>query len=162
MFQIRTPIDDGNTAHWWVGSYPKRPGDPDQRPEDIPFYSPPVPELINGQPDWDVLDSNSAQDPAAWVTQGVIADRSKEHLGLSDKGIILFRRMLEENIQRVENGLDPMNTFRDPATNVYLWMETEESTRRGPSIRSRQGAATKHSPILTARGAPMNDASPVW
>ena len=59
-------------------------------------------------------------------------------------------------------GQDPMNTFRDPATNVYLYMVTEENARRSPSIRSRQGAATKHSPILTARGAPMNAATPYF
>jgi len=154
-FQIRTPIDDENTAHWWVASYPKEPGQEDQKPEDIPFYSPPVPAMDkNGQPEWDILDSNSAQDPAAWVTQGVIADRSKEHLGLSDKGIILYRRMLEDNIKRVEMGLDPMNTFRDPEKNVYLFMHTESAPRRMTSIRTRQGAATKHSPILTARGVP--------
>ncbi|MEK7281104.1 MAG: hypothetical protein AAB037_01970, partial [Chloroflexota bacterium] len=86
-FQIRTPIDDQNTAHWWVACYPAQPDEAEQAPEEIPYYEVPIPTLeSNGQPDWSILDSNSAQDPAAWVTQGRIADRTREHLGLSDKG----------------------------------------------------------------------------
>jgi 5,5'-dehydrodivanillate O-demethylase len=153
-FQIRTPIDDYNTAHWWVACYPKAEGEADQAPEEIPMYYPPVP-LLNeeGQPRWDMLDSNSAQDPAAWVTQGLLADRTEEHLGRSDKGIILYRQMLEENIQKVERGEDPMCTYRDPEQNKYHSMTTERP--HGPRYAgtlNRQGAATKYSPILNARG----------
>jgi 5,5'-dehydrodivanillate O-demethylase len=153
-FQIRTPIDDYNTAHWWVACYPKEEGEPDQAPEDVPMYFPPVPQLNEeGQPRWDMLDTNSAQDPAAWITQGKIADRDQEHLGRSDKGIILYRQMLEENIQKVERGEDPMCTYRDPEQNQYLWMRTEKA--HGPryaGVLNRQGAATKYSPILNQRG----------
>jgi 5,5'-dehydrodivanillate O-demethylase len=100
-----------------------------------------------------VLDTNSAQDPAAWITQGQIADRSQEHLGRSDKGIILYRQMLEENISRVEQGQDPMNTFRDPSSNEYLSMRTERPIgERYAGTLTRQGAATKYSPILNGRG----------
>jgi len=153
-FQIRTPMDDTHTSHWWVASYPKEPGEPGQKPEEIPFYEPWVPELNpDGQPYWDRLDTNSAQDTAAWITQGGVADRTQEHLGHSDIGIIQFRQLLEENIKAVEEGRDPMNTFRDPAKNVYLWMRTER--RGGPRYADtllRQGAATKYSPILNQRG----------
>jgi len=76
-FQIRVPLDDTHTAHWWVACYPRTDGDPEQRPEDIPYYRVPVPELDEDeQPRWELLDSNSAQDMAAWITQGAIADRS--------------------------------------------------------------------------------------
>jgi 5,5'-dehydrodivanillate O-demethylase len=163
-FQVRVPLDDTHTAHWWVACYPKQAGDPDQRPEDIPFYRVPVPALdADEQPQWDLLDSNSAQDMAAWITQGAVADRTGEHLGRSDKGIILFRQMLEENIRRVEQGEDPINVFRDPAANVYLSMRTERAGgHRYAGSRSRQGAATKYSPILSSRGvARPSDASAV-
>jgi len=61
--------------------------------------------------------------------------------------------MLEENIRRVETGQDPMNVFRDPAQNVYLSMRTERAGgQRYVESRSRQGAATKYSPILSGRG----------
>jgi 5,5'-dehydrodivanillate O-demethylase len=156
-FQIRTPIDDYNTAHWYVACYAKVEGEEDQRPEEIPFYTVPVPHLDeNNQPRWELLDSNSAQDPAAWITQGKISDRDQEHLGRSDIGIIQFRQMLEENIRLVEQGKDPMNVFRDPEKNKYLWMRTERHNY--VNILNRQGAATKYSPILDRR---ENNAKPL-
>ncbi|MCH8974833.1 MAG: hypothetical protein IH869_07130, partial [Chloroflexi bacterium] len=103
----------------------------------------------NGQPPWADLLSNSAQDPAAWITQGAIADRTGEHLGRSDAGIIQFRQMLEEQIRVVEDGGDPMCTFRDPAQNVYIPFMTEQSMY--VSTGMRQGAAAMYSPILNAR-----------
>ena len=168
-FQIRVPIDDTHTAHWWVMCHDKPPEDPEQRPEDVPFFSPPLPELDkDGNPQWVLLDSNSAQDLAAWMTQGDISDRTTENLGRSDKGIILFRRMLEHNISIVEDGGDPMNTFRDPAKNQYLGMVTELSPEQAAERRAgdlggtgtgslpfgRQGMASKYSPILNRRGIP--------
>ena len=42
-----------------------------------------------------------------------IADRTKENLGASDNGIALYRRVLRREIKKVEEGVDPMFTFRD-------------------------------------------------
>jgi 5,5'-dehydrodivanillate O-demethylase len=166
-FQIRVPVDDTHTAHWWVMCHPKAPEDPEQRPEDMPFFSPPLIHLNEeGQPNYTILDSNSAQDIAAWITQGNIADRTGEHLGRSDKGIIMFREMLEKNIRTVEDGGEPMNVFRDPEKNVYLAMDTElpaelakarasgdlGGTGTGGLGFKRQGMASKYSPILNQRG----------
>lgn len=61
-----------------------------------------------------ITDFVSGQDMAAWVTQGPIAKRELEKLGESDKGIILYRRLLQEQLAVVEQGGDPMNVFRDP------------------------------------------------
>jgi hypothetical protein len=33
------------------------------------------------------------QDIVAWITQGRISDRSREHLGRSDLGVILLRKL---------------------------------------------------------------------
>ena len=41
--QIRVPMDDTHTLYWWYNVHPKRDGDPDQRPEDIPLYKVPLP-----------------------------------------------------------------------------------------------------------------------
>ena len=107
---------------------------------------------------FEILDSNSAQDVAAWSTQGKVADRTGEHLGRSDKGVIMFRRMLEEQIRIVEDGGDPINTFRDPANNVYHGMDTEHWSKRaelggGQAFAfERQGMASKYSPIMNQRG----------
>jgi 5,5'-dehydrodivanillate O-demethylase oxygenase subunit len=166
-FQIRVPVDDTHTAHWWVMCHAKPEEDPEQRFEDIPFFSPPLIFLNEeGQPEYSILDSNSAQDIAAWITQGDIADRTGEHLGRSDKGIIMFREMLEKNIRTVEDGGDPINTFRDPDQNVYHGMATElppelAAARSAGDLGGvgtgglgfqRQGMASKYSPILNQRG----------
>jgi 5,5'-dehydrodivanillate O-demethylase len=62
------------------------------------------------------------QDFIAWVGQGVIADRSREHLGESDRGVILMRKRLLEDIDKVAAGDDPKGMIRDPEANrsVYL------------------------------------------
>ena len=161
-FQIRVPLDDTHTGHWWVMCHPKQAGEPDQRDEEVPFFQPPLVELDGiGRPRWGLLDSNSSQDIAAWTTQGPIADRTEESLGRSDKGVIMFRRMLEQNIRIVEDGGDPINTFRDPEWNMLLAMEAERGSARAEQAKARggfnaferQGMASKFSPILTARGA---------
>ncbi len=102
---------------------------------------------------WDVLDNNSGQDIVAWITQGAIADRERESLGRSDKGIILYRQMLEEAMDTVADGGEPMNVFRDPEKNTYHHLPTEGEARfvtKGPN-RQRGGAATKYSPIMIGR-----------
>jgi 5,5'-dehydrodivanillate O-demethylase len=132
--QIRVPMDDTHTLYWWHNVHKKRPGDPDQKPEDIPLYEVPLPGVDgNGMPIWDVMDNNSGQDNYAWQSQGLITPRWTEHLGESDKGIILYRRLLREQMKIVEDGGDPMNTFRDPVTNISVHVphETDELGYRG-------------------------------
>jgi len=51
------------------------------------------------------------------VGQGVIADRTKEHLGESDRGVILLRKRLLEDIEAMAAGHDPKGTIRDPGAN---------------------------------------------
>ena len=52
-----------------------------------------------------------------WVGQGPISDRTQEHLASSDKGVVLYRRMLLEQMDRVERGEEPMAVIRDRAEN---------------------------------------------
>ncbi len=124
--QIRIPMDDTHTLYWWYNTRKQKDGQPDQRPEDIPVYEVPVPGVdAQGMPVWDLVDNNSGQDNYAWTSQGSITPRWTEHLGESDKGIILYRRLLREQMKIVAEGGDPMNTFRDPATNVSIHIQTE-------------------------------------
>ena len=55
-----------------------------------------------------------SQDHLAWETQGPIADRSREHLSDSDRGVVLLRRVLKEQIERVQRGENPLGVIRDP------------------------------------------------
>ena len=50
--------------------------------------------------------------------QGVTADRTNEHLGASDGGIILMRKMMRESLAAVAAGRDPLCIIRDPAKQI--------------------------------------------
>ena len=54
------------------------------------------------------------QDFVAWLGQGTIADRTQEHLGESDRGVILFRKRMLEEAAIVARGGDPKAVVRDP------------------------------------------------
>jgi 5,5'-dehydrodivanillate O-demethylase len=62
------------------------------------------------------------------VTQGAIADRSREHLGRSDLGVIMLRKLYFEQMELVEAGRDPICTYRDPDRNdcIELPMERDK------------------------------------
>ncbi len=55
---------------------------------------------------------NREQDRAAQESQGLIADRTKEVLGTSDRGVAMFRRMLKEALAALERGHDPVGVTR--------------------------------------------------
>lgn len=116
-FQMRVPIDDTHT--WHLHYEMIDPGDDVVVPPQdvVPMFDVPLMEM----PDY-IL----GQDFVAWHEQGVIADRTQEMLGKSDEGVIMFRRMLQEQIDVVQDGGDPINVFRDPEQNQYLTLPTEE------------------------------------
>jgi 5,5'-dehydrodivanillate O-demethylase oxygenase subunit len=60
------------------------------------------------------------QDAMAWETQGAVTDRTQEHLGVGDEGIIIFRKLLHEQIDRVRKGAEPLGVIRDPRMNQII------------------------------------------
>jgi hypothetical protein len=52
-----------------------------------------------------------------WATEGAgpIQDRTQEHLGSSDRGIVAGRRALLEALKDVREGRDPKGVWRDPS-----------------------------------------------
>ncbi len=120
--QIRVPIDNENTLHLWYSVYVPPVGTvvPAHLLEKIPVYDVKV-KNEDGEYNFNFTD---AQDIMAWVTQGRIADRTKECLGASDKGIALYRRILLRELERMESGKDPLGVIRDPAAkNIELPIE---------------------------------------
>ena len=117
--QIRVPMDDTHTWHLMYRCAAAEPGAP--RQEEVPSYDLP---LLDEQGLYR-LDVLLVQDFMAWATQGGIADRSVEKLGESDRGIILYRRLLKEQMDIVADGGDPMNVFRDPAQNAIIEISAE-------------------------------------
>ena len=117
--QIRVPVDDTHTWHIWYTA--TRPGVPVPPQDPVPFME--MPWLKdNGDVITNFVDG---QDIMAWVTQGDIARRELEKLGQSDVGIILFRQLLEEQIDKVARGEEPMNVIRDPAKNTIIELPRE-------------------------------------
>jgi 5,5'-dehydrodivanillate O-demethylase len=116
QFQIRVPMDDTHTYHVWYRTRPRADGAPPQAPGAIPVLD----YAYRYEDGRFVVDTVSGQDMMVWVTQGPISDRATERLGTTDKGIILFRSLLDEQIRRVEEGQDPMAVVRDPARNTPM------------------------------------------
>jgi 5,5'-dehydrodivanillate O-demethylase len=156
MLRFRVPVDEGRTAQWYLSVHPLHNGDA-QRPEQIPFYEMPSPVLNErGQPRWELLDGDvDIQDNAIFASQGVVLDRTQENLGDSDRGIVLYRHLLDAQLKNIEAGKDPMNVFRDPAGNVCLKLPTES---REHFLTGRLGARARYSqkyPSLLGRRSPV-------
>ena len=107
--RYRVPTDDTKTTTYWINWIPGGPSG--IRTVGLTHQEPGVFDRVEN--DWWGIASHD-EDRMAQETQGKIADRSVEHLGSSDKGIILFRDMVEQAIQAVERGDDPPGVIRDP------------------------------------------------
>jgi 5,5'-dehydrodivanillate O-demethylase len=114
--QFRVPVDDSHTYHVSLYTFRGAPGAETPPQERVPFRHVP----LNDENNRYILDYVFNQDYSVWVGQGPIARRDLERLGESDRGIILFRQLLEQEMESVARGDDPMNTFRDAATNVCV------------------------------------------
>ena len=108
--QFRVPIDDQNTLHVSLYTWRGAPGQPVPKQESVPYREVP---LLDENGHW-IVDVVFNQDYTTWVTQGPVAKRNLEHLGESDRGIILYRKLLQEQMGIVADGGDPMNVFRTP------------------------------------------------
>jgi 5,5'-dehydrodivanillate O-demethylase len=83
----------------------------------IPTWEAPIVDPLTGR----FISSHIVnQDAIAWAGQGRIADRTKEHLSPSDRGIILMRKRFLDDLERIERGEDPKAIIRDPAINVAI------------------------------------------
>ena len=67
---------------------------------------------------WEELSEEEHQrmpgDYEAMVSQGAIARHSEEHLATSDRGIVMLRRFLKEQLERLQAGEDPAGVGFDP------------------------------------------------
>lgn len=111
---FRTPIDDEHTMQYnisFVDSKNTMSADDDPPFETLGFKD------EAGEYRMQIV---SAQDALAWESQGAIADRTQEHLGVGDTGIIMLRKLIRDQIEIVRNGGDPIGVIRDPAKNVLI------------------------------------------
>jgi 5,5'-dehydrodivanillate O-demethylase len=107
---FRTPIDDLNTRVFQFRFSPAKDGSTPEQPED-----PPIEFISTKNADGEFhLDHFASQDHMAWESQGALANRDREHLGESDRGILMFRKLLSEQIAAAQSGADPVGINRDP------------------------------------------------
>jgi 5,5'-dehydrodivanillate O-demethylase len=120
-FLFRIPVDDTSTMHYWYSCYKPPAGVDVPRQRDVPIY-----EVPWRKPNGDFLvDFVDGGDIMACVSQGPIVDRTREQLGSSDAGIVLYRRLLVEQMQIIEAGKDPLGVIRDPAMNHLIELPQE-------------------------------------
>ena len=77
------------------------------------------------------------QDIVGWVGQGVIADRSLEHLGSSDRGIAMIRSRFLEEIAKLDGGMELKGIIRDPDLARCVPLPTPDAGPIGKRILSR-------------------------
>ena len=54
----------------------------------------------------------------AQTGQGPIAVHAREHLGNTDRGVVMMRRLIRQGIKDVQEGRDPLGIVRDGANGV--------------------------------------------
>ena len=123
----RVPIDDTQTLHIMCDLQLPAPGTQVERQETVPFV------------EWPLYDKDGkiardhvvAQDQVAWIIQGAITDRTTEHLGATDTGIVWYRNLLNKQMEVVANGGEPMNVHRDVGRNDVVVLPQEFSRYPG-------------------------------
>ena len=68
-----------------------------------------------------------------------MSDRIIERLGTKEVGIVMYSKMIDEQIKGVEGGREPIYMHRDPPKNECITLATEHTfypgyARPGPSL----------------------------
>ena len=126
VMHFRVPIDDLHTRIFRIQYTPGTDSvatDLELPPVD---YVPPFKDENGAY----FLGTFASQDAMAWETEGPIMDRTKELLGTSDLGVVLYRRMLLAQIALVESGDEPIGRIHDPAKNPIILIPVSEGQAR--------------------------------
>ena len=131
------PIDDYNCARWTIHWNPFRPFPPAQiyawqhgdatHSESIPGTHTPVRNMANDylidrdmqrQLNFTGIKGIGEQDYSVQEGMGPISDRSKEHLGVTDQGVITMRRQLLRALRELDDGIAPYSALHGAAYRV--------------------------------------------
>jgi 5,5'-dehydrodivanillate O-demethylase len=145
-FQIRVPVDDTHTLHWWYSVYRPGPGRSAPAQSEVPVYEVPWRDDAGNF----IVDYVDGGDMMVWVSQGAIADRTRERLVSSDRGLQLLRQLYLEALGQMSAGGDPLGVIRDPEENRLIEF-TQEQDKLGGGRRFLEQALTishvRYSPI---------------
>jgi nitrite reductase/ring-hydroxylating ferredoxin subunit len=111
------PVDDTHCEELRITLYPQRPEDHgaqvekarerEKQPHDRRLYG-------------DIKGHAALEDKAMVESQGPIVDRSLEHLGYSDRGVMLLRKMIREGMADVANGKKPKGVLEGEVEMIDL------------------------------------------
>lgn len=122
-FEWRVPVDDDTTLSIaWIFTRVPTEMEPYAQGR-IPTWRGPVADPQTGR----LISTHVMnQDFIAWIGQGRIADRAKEKLGLSDRGVLMLRKQLLADVEAVQRGEDPKGVVRDPSINQAIRLPIAE------------------------------------
>jgi len=136
VMHIRTPIDDTHTRIFRVQFTPNDNGRPQPQPAEVPVR---YQDSFRNEDGEYHLDTFASQDAMAWETQGQVTDRERETLGSSDRGIVMYRRLLREQIDALAEGKEPIGVIRDPALNNRIKIEVSTGQARMAKMAEAAG-----------------------
>jgi 5,5'-dehydrodivanillate O-demethylase len=130
-FEWRVPVDDTTTLSV-IWHYTRVPADREPyHQESIPAWWAPVFEENSSRL---VTSHVLNQDFVAWLGQGAKADRTVEHLGRSDRGVVLLRKQLMADMDTVKAGGEPTGLVRDPGTNACITLPSDREEILAPAL----------------------------
>jgi 5,5'-dehydrodivanillate O-demethylase oxygenase subunit len=156
--QFRVPIDDTHTYHVSLYTFRAAPGQLAPKQDRIPYRHVPLHDP-NGN--W-ILNYVFNQDYMAWITQGEIALRDQEKLGESDRGIIMFRRMLREHLHAMADGKPLKNVYPGPGLTAPLHLPLEDikfGQTRAPAYRPGEAGESADVELIVATLNTWNQAA---
>jgi 5,5'-dehydrodivanillate O-demethylase len=128
VIHFRVPVDDENTYIIWSEFTPSDNGEIVQQDDaDIPVNY--LTGYIRPDGSYDLTEF-VCHDQMAWETQGKVFDRTTELLGVSDRGIVMLRNQLKQQILAVQQGKEPLGVVRDPKLNESISFKLSEGQRR--------------------------------
>ncbi len=110
----------------------------------IPYYH--APYIDPSEKPW-AHDFQQNQDAHCLTGQGTVVDRTREHLGESDRGVIMLRKCFFEQMKVVASGGEPKAIIRDSSVNNKIALPISHSL--GYPMRRMANANAKSPPKET-------------
>lgn len=115
-FEWKVAIDDTHTLFiTWAALHVPKECEPYVQERIPTWYGP----IKDDKGEW-ITSHVGNQDIVAWISQGPIADRTRESLGASDRGVAMLRRRFFDDLAAMEKGGEPRGLIRDSKRNVRI------------------------------------------
>ena len=121
FLHIRVPVDDVTTRTYFIECKFKTEGPFNRESRGLKESVRGVYERVIEDGWWDIASED--QDRVAQESQGLIHDRTKEFLGTSDRGIVMWRKVAFDSIKAVQEGRDPHGVVRDAGNTEIVYFD---------------------------------------